>query len=75
MVFAKQQTVLPVEVGRRRLEFFAELFLLKELVLQPNRHRHPERAKPMRGKGQISLQQPLEFEKRLVVKGDMVDVG
>src|SRR6185503_14619397 len=47
---------------------------LKQFLACPERHRHLEGAQASRGEGQIRLQETLEFQKRLVVKDDVIDV-
>src|SRR5437016_14103190 len=49
--------------------------LLEQLFLQPQRNRHLEGAETCRRQRDIGLEQPLEFQERLVVESDMVDVG
>jgi hypothetical protein len=49
--------------------------LLEELVLHPHRQRGAERAEAARREGEVGLEQPLELEERLVVEGDVVDLG
>src|SRR5690349_4305459 len=74
MMFREQQSVardLLIDL----LQFLPYQTLLKQLFLEPERHRHLERAKALRRKRDIGLQQPLEFQERLVVEGDMIDVG
>ena len=46
-----------------------------QLLLEPERHGQPEAAEPARGVGQVGLEQPLELGQRLVVEGDVVEVG
>src|SRR5665811_1973545 len=63
---------LLVEVLGKFPEFVAQQAFLKQFLPQPERDRHLERAEPARRQRDVGLQQPLEFEKRLVVEHDMV---
>src|ERR1700756_1653890 len=57
------------------LQLLAQQALLKQLFLQPQRDRHLERRKPSRRHRDIGLEQPFEFQERLVVEGDAIDIG
>jgi len=46
-----------------------------QFLLQPQGHSFPEGRDPRRSEGQIGLQQPLELDPGLVVKGDVVQPG
>src|SRR5204862_6495357 len=48
---------------------------LEQLILHPDGQRGAERLEAARRKGEVSLEQPLELEERLVVEGDEVDLG
>ena len=72
MVLAEQQ-LGAVELRRKLLQFVREQALLEQLFLQPQRDRHLERAEAARRQRDIGLQQPLEFEERLVVEHDVVE--
>ena len=75
-MLGEQQALLPVEVRLpASVNLVAQQRLLEQLFLQPQRHRHAERAEAARRKGEIGLEQPLELQERLVVEGDVVDVG
>lgn len=74
VMFGEQEAAIPVKFGRRRPQLFRELPFLKEPVFEPDRHCCAERPEPARGKRQISLDQPLEFEQRLIVEGNKVDI-
>ena len=52
---------------------FEQSAFLKQLFLDPERHRHPERLEPAWRVGEIGLHQPLEFDQRLLEEDDMVD--
>jgi hypothetical protein len=57
------------------LQILAQQALLEQLFLEPERDRHLERAEAPRRERNIGLEQPLEFQERLVVEGDVVDLG
>ncbi len=48
--------------------------LLEQLLLDPEGHGHRERGEPARGEGEIRLEEPLEFQERLVVKDDVIQL-
>src|SRR6185295_9641503 len=73
MMLAKQQAALDIATEPARLQLVTEQNFLKELFLQPQRHRLAERLEPARRKSKIGGEQPLEFQERLVVKGNVVD--
>jgi hypothetical protein len=74
MVFAESQAIIPVEVRLNRLELAGEQRFLKQFLAQPQRQRHAKRRETMRAQGQVGFQEAFEFEERLVVKDDEVDV-
>ena len=45
-----------------------------EFFLEPDRHGRHERPKANGRKGQVGFQQPLEFQKRLVVEADVIEL-
>ena len=45
-----------------------------QFCFQPERHRHQKRAQALRREGEISFQQPLEFQQRLVVENDVIQI-
>ena len=55
-------------------QFVRKQLLLKQLLLEPERHRHPERAEAARREGQIGFEQALEFQERLVVERNLIDL-
>ena len=57
-------------VGQR----VADQRFLKQLVLDPHRHRRRETLEAPRRKGEIGLENALEFRKRLVIENKEVDV-
>ena len=75
VVLGEEQPLLPVELRREHRELSGEQALLKELLFEPERQRHPERPKAARSELQVGLEQALELQKGLVVEGDVVDVA
>ena len=75
VMLAEQQALLPVEVRLPALHLVAQQGLLEELLLQPQRHGHAEGIEAARGVGEVGLEQAFELQERLVVEGDVVDVG
>ena len=75
VMLGKEQLFESAEILIDRSKLFQQHILLKQLFAQPHRHGGAEGAEATRRKGQISLQQPLEFEERLVIKGDAVDTA
>jgi hypothetical protein len=73
-MLGEQQTVLDVLVRARLDQFLRQQILLKQLFLQPQRHRHAERRKPAWREGDVGFQQPFEFQERLLVEDDVIDV-
>src|SRR5207248_7058438 len=49
VVLGEEQPLLPVELRREHRELSGEQALLKELLSEPERQRHPERPKAARG--------------------------
>jgi len=45
-----------------------------EFLSKPKRHGGPERPEPLRGKGQVRLQQSVELQQRLVVESHEVEL-
>src|SRR5687768_16909660 len=64
-----------IEMLVDRTQFVAEQAALEQLLAEPKRDGMPERGEAVRRKRKISLKQPLELEKRLVVKGYVIDVA
>ena len=56
-------------------DLFRHLLAYPKLLAQPQRHRQKERAQAPRRVVEIGFKQPLEFQKRLVVEGDVVEFG
>ena len=74
MMFGEQQSG-PIELFVEFVQLLSQQALLEQLFLQPQRNRHLEGAETCRRQRDIGLEQPLEFQERLVVENDMVDVG
>jgi len=72
MMLAEQQPA-GVEIFGKFPYFIAQQAFLKQLFLEPERDRHLERAKSARRQRDVGLEQPLEFEKRLVIEHDMIE--
>ena len=75
VVLGKQQLGRPVMAGLDARELPGEAVLLEQLLLDPQRHRHLEGAKAARRERHVGLEQPLELQERLVVEGDVVELG
>ena len=52
-----------------------QLAIHVQLVLDPQRAGHEERAEAARNDAQVCLENPLEFEERLVIEADVCEVG
>ena len=74
VMLGEQQLALPVEVARELPAARRAAAASGTASPQPQRHRHAERAKAARREGEIGFEQPLEFQKRLVVEHDVIDV-
>ena len=71
---ARRTAAWPMSKSSREFaDLLAQQAFLEQLLPQPERDRHPERAKAARRERDIGLQQPLEFEERLVVEHDVVE--
>lgn len=75
VVFRKQQALKPVHARFDSLELLGQQVLLKQLLAQPQRHRHAKRFEAARRECQVGLEQALELQERLVVEGDVIDLG
>ena len=72
----RRTTAWPVSKSSSNFfEFLAQQVLLEQLLPQPERDRHLEGAEAARRQRDIGFQQPLEFQERLVVEDDVIDVG
>lgn len=74
VMLGEQHRTRPDLRSRQFTEMPAQAALLKKLVLTPDGHRHPERAKAARHGRQVRFDQPLELQQRLVVEHDVIDV-
>src|SRR5438067_6909317 len=74
MMFGEKQSCT-IELLIDFLQLLSQQALLEQLFLQPQRNRHLEGAEAERRQRDIGLEQPLEFQERLVIEHDMVDVG
>jgi hypothetical protein len=76
MMLGEQQTLRPVDVAVQILgDLLREEILLEQLLLEPDRQRLAERGESARRECQVGLEQALELEERLVVEGDVVEIG
>ena len=73
VVLGEEQLAVDPAARRRGLERLLQVRLLEQLLLDPERHRHAERAKAARRIGEIGLEQALELDERLLEEDDMVD--
>src|SRR3954465_6896816 len=73
MLGEKQALGYSVDIGDFR-ELVGEQLLLEKLLLQPERNCHAEGAETTRRESQIGFEQPFEFQERLVIKRDLIDV-
>src|SRR5271169_4934431 len=72
VMLGEQQLALPVEARRPRPEPLANQVLLKQFLLEPQWQSYAERSKTARREGEIRLEQPFEFQKRLLVEHDII---
>ena len=70
----KQQSLFPFHARGSGAELAHEQLLLKELLLEPQGHRHAERGNAPGRVRQVGLEQSLEFHERLLVEDDVADV-
>src|SRR5882762_387650 len=75
MMLAEEKPIFPIVVRCKAFELLSQQPLLKQLFLDPNRQRHAKRAEPVRCERQIGFEQSIEFQERLVIKDDMVDLA
>ncbi len=75
VMLGEQKLVHLAEFVVDRAQFLEQQIFLKQLFAQPHRHGGAERLKAARGEGEIGFEQPLEFEERLVIEGDAVDLA
>ena len=74
MVLGEQELLLDVRAGAAGDQMLAQQALLEQLLLEPHRQRHAERAEALGRERQVGLEQALELQKRLVVEGDPIDL-
>ena len=72
MVFAEQEPG-NVETFGKLFQLTLQQALLEQLLLQPERDRHAERAEAARCERNIGFQQSFEFQERLVVEHDVIE--
>ena len=75
VMLGEAQLLVPVDIRRFGAQQVDQQRFLKQLLLQPQRHRHAERAKAPRRESKIGFEQSLELQKRLFVEGDEVDIA
>ena len=75
VMLGEEELAVPVAVARKLLQLVVQQPLLEQLFAQPQRDRHPERAKAVRREREIGFQQAFELEERLVVEHDVIDVS
>src|SRR5690349_19106185 len=75
MMFAKKEPLFPIVVRRKAFELLSQQALLKQLFFDPNRQGHAKRAEPAGCERQIGFEQSFEFQERLIVKDDMIDLA
>ena len=73
VMLGEEELAVPVAVARKLLQLVVQQPLLEQLFAQPQRDRHPERAKAVRRECEVGFQQAFELEKRLVVEHDVID--
>src|SRR5260370_1618886 len=74
MVFGKKKPALPVKSGRELLQCGEDNILLEQLLLDPDRNRHWERAIALRCKCEVGIEEPLKLEEWLLVEHNIVHV-
>ena len=74
MVFGEEQARLPIKLRLHGLELTAQQILLEQLFSEPQGNRHAKGREPAGRKCEVRLQQPLEFEKGLVIEGDAIEI-
>src|SRR5262249_32716608 len=63
-----------VETLGKLFQLALEQALLEQLLLQPKGDRHAERAEAARRERNIGFHQPFEFQERLVVEHDVIEL-
>src|SRR6516225_3977558 len=67
-----EQEIRIVAVGRELAQLPGQPVLLEQLFPQPDRNGHAERLQAAWREREVSLEQPLELEERLVVEDDEI---
>src|SRR3954452_21371812 len=75
VMLTEKQPLFPIVVRRKAFELLSQQALLEQLFFDPNRQGHAKRAEPAGCERQIGLEQSFEFQERLVVKDDIVDLA
>src|SRR5712671_1301156 len=75
VMLTEKQPLFPIVVRRKAFELLSQQALLEQLFFDPNRQGHAKRAEPVRCERQIGFEQSFEFQKRLIVKDDMIDLA
>ena len=75
VMVGKEQAGIPVDVGVELGQVLPQQPFLEQLLLEPERNRHAERAKAARRERKVGLEQPLELDERLLVEHDVVEVA
>ena len=74
VMLGEQEPVRAVEIRIDVLEPAQQHVLLEQLFPDPDRDRHRERSEAARREAEIGFEQPLEFQERLLVEHDIIDV-
>ena len=70
-----EQQALRREIGIDALKLTRQELALEQLLLQPHRQRDAEGGETAGREREVGLEQPLEFEERLVVEHHVVELG
>jgi len=70
-----EQNFFDREIRVDPTQLFVQQILEKQLLSQPDRHRHSERVKTTRCYRDIGFDQAFELQKRFVVKDNIVHIG
>ena len=73
MMLGEQQAPFKIELRPEAAQRIPQQLPLEQLLADPKRQGHGERAQPAGREGQVGLEQALEFQKRLVVEDDVID--
>src|SRR6266699_3927228 len=77
MMLRKQQALVPVDqrCGSDSSKLSDEHGLLKQLLGQPQRKGRRKAREPARRERHVGLEQPIEFEERLLIEDDVIKSG